>query len=352
MVLSAQQKAALMKAVHLAILGWTLEAVLQKDWGARDLDAAEVFTTAQAVVAAARLGGYRAEAYDINLPGGRGIQEEAGFLQAVQLVMRVQPGGLVTLAPCCKSFGFAPRRWTGRTLRQIEGDVGYPGVVLGNIMARAAMFLFCLAVLRDLEVVLENPAGSMMFRLLSNTIAALEPYGLVHYFYLPCCAYDVETPEPRWLKRFKFLSSGAWLRRAVRPCTCKGPHRPLMDTVILADGSVQKNGRRTEMEESGRYPLGLGHALVDAWAARTRPTVSASPAVSAAPASPALAVPAVQQSSSLEALEVDPWADSGLAADDPWATEGSRRVRRRVARGRRRIGSGEGGLAGEHDPWG
>lgn len=82
MVLSAQQKAALMKAVHLAILGWTLEAVLQKDWGARDLDAAEVFTTAQAVVAAARLGGYRAEAYDINLPGGRGIQEEAGLIPA------------------------------------------------------------------------------------------------------------------------------------------------------------------------------------------------------------------------------------------------------------------------------
>lgn len=163
--LSLQQHAALLSALRLAMFGITLEAAL-RDPGhappARDLDVAEVFTTAQAVVKAARAAGLAAEPYDVRA-GHLDACTAEGFQQMLHLVLRVRPGGLLCIAPDCSSFGFAPRVWSCRTAANVEGDTSRSFVREGNLMARAAMFLFCVAVLRGVEAVMENPTGSMLF---------------------------------------------------------------------------------------------------------------------------------------------------------------------------------------------
>ena len=163
--LALQQRLALLASLRLTLFGISLDAALKDPQFApcsRDLDIAEVFTTAQTVVQAGRSLGLTAEPYD-KCSGDIDACTAEGFVQMVQLVLRLKPGGLLCVAPDCSSFGFAPRVWSCRTARNVEGDTSRSFVREGNLMARAAMFLFCLAVLRGAEAVMENPVGSMMF---------------------------------------------------------------------------------------------------------------------------------------------------------------------------------------------
>ena len=161
------QRITILQKLRLVIFGISLEAALQDPrWQvpARDLDVAEIFTTAQSVVLAGGAAGYRAEGYDLGLPGCASATTEAGFHQILRLVMRLRVGGLLCVAPCCKSFVFAPRRWTCRSAANVVGDTSRPMVRDGNLMANIAMFIYSLAILRGAEALLENPSGSMIFR--------------------------------------------------------------------------------------------------------------------------------------------------------------------------------------------
>lgn len=165
--LSAAQRSILIGALKLAVFGVTLQSVLQDpsfEPPVRDLDVAEIFTTAQSVALAAKAAGFNSAAYDIKIDGCSDACELTGFKQLLQLVMRLKPGGLLCVAPCCKTFIFAPRRWTCRNAQNVQGDTSRPVVRAGNLMARIAMFIYCVALLRGVEAVLENPAGSMIFR--------------------------------------------------------------------------------------------------------------------------------------------------------------------------------------------
>ena len=180
--------------------------------------------------------------------------------------MRVKKGGLITLAPDCRSFGFPCCSQTGRRKGAFQGNTEKEVVSQGNRMALTAMFLFFLALERGCHVIMENPAGSMLFSFLKMHIEALQQ---VHpectWFYLDRCAYA--KVRPTWKKHFKFLCDSSWLGTAVRTCSCPGErHLPLMDRVEK-DGKVQVNGRCTEgdMKKSGQYPAELGEAIVLAW---------------------------------------------------------------------------------------
>ena len=165
--LPLKQQQQLLQTLRLAVFGVTLASVLtDPQWHshARDLEVVEVFTTAPSVVSAARAAGCSAEPYDILVPGCASALTKDGFQQILRLVLRLRVGGLLCLAPCCKSFIFAPRRWTCRTALNVTGDTSRGMVRDGNLMAHISMFMFCLAVLRGAEALLENPAGSMIFR--------------------------------------------------------------------------------------------------------------------------------------------------------------------------------------------
>ena len=189
------------------------------------------------------------------------------------------------------------------------------------------------------------PAWLPWLRFLSGAIQELTPYGLVNFYYVPRCAYDDgdESSGPgglKWLKKYKFMCSGTWLKSAVLSCTCKA-HRPLMDEVILPDGTVQRNGRRDELAQSGLYPPRLGQALVSAWQARrtatTTPSAPSGQVVKLPRTVPAKSRPAVKQNAVVRPgpaitkkrqlpsekpdEDLDPWGSktsfsSAAAADD------------------------------------
>jgi len=313
--LSPQQCAALLSCLRLTVFGIALADVFKDpkyEPDDRDLHVAEIFTTAQTLVLAAQALELQAEPYDV-LQGHESACTLAGWLHMLSLVMRLRVGGLLCVAPDCSSFGFGPSVWSCRTAQNVLGDTSRPFVREGNLMANAAMFLFCLAVLRGAEAVLENPVSSMIFRFLQPSISTLMEQGLAYYFYVPRCAYDdpadqqsSDLPDPpgqhlKWLKRYKFMCSGTWFRPVVLPCQCAA-HRPLMDEVHLPDGSVQRNGRQKEMAQSGLYPPRMGQAIISAWRQRQ---VHAAGSSQLQPQGPGQAV----QQSTRHDDDPDPWEE-------------------------------------------
>ena len=108
--LSPKQHEALLSCLRLSVFGITLSEVLQEsryEPDARDLDMAEIFTTAQTLVLAAQALGLQAEPYDV-LQGHEDACTLAGWLHMLSLVMRLRVGGLLCVAPDCSSFGFGP----------------------------------------------------------------------------------------------------------------------------------------------------------------------------------------------------------------------------------------------------
>eukprot|EP00435_Cladocopium_sp_Y103_P026691 s1605_g6.t1 len=263
------EKHGLAALCRIVLFGYSVSQILSSEHFSqvpRNLDIVEVFTEAKSIVQAATAARLQAESFDWKNDGQESVLGLGGFVQVVELTMRVKPGGLVAIAPDCSSFGFGPSSLTGRKKGNFEGDTSKEVVCKGNKMALTAMFLFFLALARGCHAILENPSGSMLFSFLQEPISALfNAHTGLRWCYLDRCAYT--TTRPTWKKHFKFLCDGAWFQRAVRTCSCPpGGHIPLMDTKSK-DGKVQKNGRCKdgEMKQSGLYPFGLGVQIIDAW---------------------------------------------------------------------------------------
>lgn len=210
----------------LTLFGLNVQHVLESPaWQPmrRDLDVLEVWSGCASIARAASKRGLQAEAFDkINSPS-QDILTAVGFSNVVRMSMRLRVGGLLAMAPVCKSFGFANVRNTKRKRDNVQGDTEYAPVRDGNAMALAAAFLFNIAVQRGVRTSIENPAGSMMF-------SFLKPY----YTHLPNlatvivdrCAFADDPDGQRCKKPYKFLGSGVlcsqrcWLLRPVALTKC------------------------------------------------------------------------------------------------------------------------------------
>ena len=93
---------------HFKIFGVSIEDVLKDPrWqGAiRDLDVVELESGVEAITRAGRGRGHRAHPFDIKRdPVHENVLLEAGFFNAVGLVMRLRVGGLLGQAPVCSSW--------------------------------------------------------------------------------------------------------------------------------------------------------------------------------------------------------------------------------------------------------
>ena len=93
------------------------------------------------------------------------ITTPAGFKHAVNLVLQLVVGGLLWMAPVCSSFTFMNSSNCMRgPSNDHYGDTNYPSVIEGNLMARIAAFLFVLAWARGVDVAIENPPGSCIWK--------------------------------------------------------------------------------------------------------------------------------------------------------------------------------------------
>lgn len=132
----------ILRQVKLTFFGISLAALVLHPLYSelpRDLDVAEIFTTAGSISGAARQTGLSAETFDWENPGQSSVLSQQGFWQCLTLVLRLKPGGLLTLAPDCSSFGFACRHWTQRNKKNPEGRADYTPASEG------ALFLFALS---------------------------------------------------------------------------------------------------------------------------------------------------------------------------------------------------------------
>ena len=142
------------------------------------------------------------------------------------------------------------------------GDVDYKPVAEGNIHASVAAFLFALASLRRVLPVIENPAGSMIFRfpslkLVTTFFSAADA--------LCCrCVFAQERMGKRFKKAYKLVGH-AWVKHLCAPCRCKnGVHCSLVHRIVRY-GVVRISGRRQLLRESAAYPRKMGVFVIRMW---------------------------------------------------------------------------------------
>ena len=151
----------------VAIFGLTLASVLDRDNVDRDLHLLELWSGVGSIWrAGSRRSGVKSRGFDIKNSEHEDITTPAGFKHAVNLVLQLVVGGLLWMAPVCSSFTFMNSSNCMRgPSNDYYGDTNYPPVIEGNLMARIAAFLFVLAWARGVDVAIENPPGSCIWKL-------------------------------------------------------------------------------------------------------------------------------------------------------------------------------------------
>ena len=257
-------------------------AVTQFGQGPHDLDVVELFSGVESIVRAGRRQGLSCMPYDkYRLPGITDISEDLttqqGFLHAVRLVCRLRPGGLLWLAPVCSSWVFWNVSRTKRCKRNgFAGNAEYEPVKLGNLMAEACAFLIELAVHRGVEVGVENPPGSWIWKFLpfSQTVNSLCKHVCER---TQRCGFDDKPKGKRLLKEYKFKATGAWVEGLAATCPCGSClHRRLSKKWQGADGRARSQGNKAELTESAGYPRRLGEAIIRGYLAVRRNKAGAS----------------------------------------------------------------------------
>lgn len=301
-------------ACPLALFGHTTRDVLSQPdllMMQRDLDVAELWSGVGAIVEGARH--LKAVPFDISRcpgvtdvdgPGTEDITSEVGFKKALTYVLRLRPSGLLFMAVVCSSFGFCNVSNTKRNRNNVRGDESYPAVQKGNFMADIAAFFLCIALARNVHVVIENPSGSMLFRFLAP-ITSL--FGGLEFVTADRCAYEIRSAgQITFKKPYKFLVSGPWLQNQLRKCCCPGgQHEALMQ--VNDKGHI--TGQMSKLRASAAYPPSLGKAIVEAWSRAAPPSnVQESSVQSRRPKRARLA-----RSSSSATLPDNPW---GAEPDD------------------------------------
>ena len=138
-----------------------------------------------------------------------------------------------------------------RTLENPMGNVDYKPVAEGNLHASVAAFLYALACLRGILPVVENPAGSLIFRFpaLQSVVAFFSAGSAV------CCrcVFANERMGRRFKKAYKLVGH-VWVKHLCAPCKCKGGLHCSLVYWAVRHGKVHFSGRKELLRESAAYP--------------------------------------------------------------------------------------------------
>ena len=272
----------------LLIFGMTLSSVLDTVSDQRDLDVVELWSGVESIVSAAKAAGFNAMPFDkFRIPGVTDTHDpndtedillEAGFRKALSLVLRLRTGGLLWMAPVCSSWIFLNLRRTKRTRvggPRFQGNVKYVPVQEGNRMAEMAAFLFLVAVCRGVQVVVENPAASMMFNyeIFANACAL---WSKRYWAVLPHCRYSTAPFGSRYGKKFKLMGSHAWVLQLACKCLCPGHRHKKLISVKTVRGKRAVTGVKQALKDSSAYPPAMGTAVIQKWMSNACPEESQS----------------------------------------------------------------------------
>ena len=260
----------------LIIFGISVQDVLNDATIAveRDKDVLDLFCGEAAIHRAAVASGLASTAFDkFRVPGITDSRRAAdtedmsiadGFMRALQLVLCLRKGGLLVMGPPCSSFVMLNAVNCKRNAdNNYQGDVRYAPVQLGNLLATAAAFLMTVACLRGVEVLLENPPCSTIwkFPILKQVLDTFVQRSMN----TPRCAWSTEPMGQRMLKRFKFACTGEWISGVHRKCRCPGQRHFKLTTCVWRNGKLRFTGKGHALKKSAAYPDALGMAIVNAW---------------------------------------------------------------------------------------
>jgi hypothetical protein len=278
------------QACRLTLFGWTVTSVLSNHKLVnltRDLDVVELWCGVGSVVRAALQRGQRAVGFDKIKSEEQDLTTKDGFEAALILVLRLVIGGLLWEAPVCSSFGFANSSRCKRNELNPYGDTNYGQVRQGNLMADIAMFFMTIAWARNVDVAMENPNSSWLFKL-----PHVESIGRA----LGCarqsanrCAYCDRPAGAKYWKPYTFMAvswgndaggargargAGGWIHGVDGKCSCprahdskgKRLHTELMKSTRNGQG---RTGIQDRLTESAAYPERLGEAIVLSWLGET-----------------------------------------------------------------------------------
>jgi hypothetical protein len=141
-------------------------------------------------------------------------------------------------------------------------DEAYLPVCLGNLLATAAALLMTVGSVRQVQVVVENPPASMIWKfpdLRQVLDASFSVLWSLHG------AHGRELLGSRMLKYFKFLSTGSWISAIQRHCPCPGHRHFKLTWAAWRHGRRTFTGKRAALRQSAAYPDALGRAIVHAW---------------------------------------------------------------------------------------
>ena len=279
----------------LCILGWTLQGVLDHSAaaGTRSLHVGELWAGVGAVAGAGAVAGFSSQAFDKNRvpgvtdvdgPSSEDVLVPSGFWNALTCVLSIVEGGLLMMAPCCKSMGFMNRKNTCRTSENPEGNLMCAAVQDGNAQAKVAAFLFALACLRGIKCVVENPVGSVLFSLpVWELIAA---HFDLRSSLVARCRFDRKPMGKRYLKLYRMVGL-QWSCHLSAACQCRGRGHRRTTQEKWVNGKKHVTGLKKQLKESGAYTPALGKWIVNKWL-EASPTMQQLPAARHALAARAL----------------------------------------------------------------
>lgn len=262
-----------------SVFGYTLTSISEqgeRNIKARDLDVVELWSGVGNVCGSAAKTGFSSKGFDRDrVPGvtdgitaeSENILTRAGFENALSLVLRVRPGGLLWMAPVCSSFSWLNLKNTQRRLENdYKGNVKYGPVQEGNKMADTAALFAKVALGRGCQVVIENPPGSSIWKYYGPKFMR----NLPHQAICSRCAYAQKGESGGLWKQYKFYGSHPWVLNLNRLCECPAnSHKRLTSKDVDAFGKVSVTGIAPRLTESAHYLPAMTDQVIAHWSAQT-----------------------------------------------------------------------------------
>ena len=242
--------------------GYTVADVLQVP-RSRRFDIVELWSGKGTIARAAKAAGHEASTFDKDDDKDEDILTKDDFEVALELVLRLRPGGLLWMAPVCSSFCWL---YASHALRNesndFAGDITNKKVKQGNQGADIAAFLFVVAWGRGAEACIENPPGSTIWRYrpIANVLSGVPQLAntVAHR-----CYFDTNPFGKRYLKEYKLWATGVWVLDLGMKCRCPDKvHKP----TVKRNGAAV-TGKSADLKATQTYPNKFGIAIVKAWEA-------------------------------------------------------------------------------------
>ena len=208
----------------LAHLGWQSASCVRPALiRTRVKHAVEFFCGTGGLVAALSQSGLRCAWYDIALDPTHDMCSAGGMAAAILLTLSIVPRGFAWLGVPCSTFVWIARGHTKRSPLAPLGDCGRGDVRRANRIAERVRILLRLMGMRGIFFILEQPAGSLLWRMPAIRLAARQ--------------YRVKGH--RWARRFVWL--GHFGRKQCKPTELCGVF-PRLATILP---SKRPKGRNT-----------------------------------------------------------------------------------------------------------